>query len=306
MRPHILHVLVPLAVTASLAHAAPRSSAISAQEMAKRIQQAQKAQRQEDKRSETDEKNWQKQALADLNARMSLTPTQKMAAEKILADSAPQIRRLDESPNLSIDDRNARLNTIYANIWEQVTALLTDDQRAAANRRDQADDLVKTLNLSDSQTKQLDISLTQLNKDITKVRADKTLNQDAGNAKVAGLESTMWAKFDSSLSTWQLTQLDNQRAGDMVNAYAEKLKLTDDQRKQILPLAVVAVGNMREIRSKTTLSDTDRDAQVAAAKAEFRAKIRPLLTTAQQKQLDSLVPKKSTQPLPSLGAAASK
>jgi hypothetical protein len=166
--------------------------------------------------------------------------------------------------------------------------------------------LVKTLNLSDTQAKQLDTSLSQLNKDITKVRADKTLTPDAGNAKIADLESTMWAKFDGSLSTWQLSQLDNQRADDMVNAYAEKLKLTDDQRKQIRPLALVAVGNMREIRSKTTLSDTDRDAQVAATKADFRAKIRPLLTPVQQKQLDALVPKKTTQPLPALRANASK
>ena len=86
----------------------------------------------------------------------------------------------------------------------------------------------------------------------------------------ADLENEAWAKFDGTLTTDQLAQLDRTRANEMVQAYSDKLKMSQKQAQQINLPALNAVVALRQIRSKSGLTKVDRDTQSMAVKAAFR------------------------------------
>lgn len=114
-------------------------------------------------------------------------------------------------------------------------------------------------------------------------RRDKVqaINTKFRTDTLALLTDAQKPKFQEELGKRQ------QRRGGLMNTL-EPLKLTDDQKKSIEPIAQDTQSKvMEEMRNQDT-TPQERMTKVTSLLDEFKGKVRPLLTADQQKEFDSL------------------
>ena len=75
---------------------------------------------------------------------------------------------------------------------------------------------------------------------------------------------------------------------EQVNRLSNKLNLSADQKKQILPILTAREQQMHDIWSDSSLSREDRQAKMRAVREDTDAKIRGLMTDTQKQTYDQM------------------
>src|SRR5262249_23186442 len=89
------------------------------------------------------------------------------------------------------------------------------------------------------------------------------------------------SKADTKPEQPAATQRPRRPAPSNVDAIAEKLKLTDDQKKQLQPILRDEAAKLRDLRQDTSLSNEERREKAKSIRDQSLAKIKPVLSEDQ-------------------------
>ena len=76
--------------------------------------------------------------------------------------------------------------------------------------------------------------------------------------------------------------------GNILTGFAEKLKLTEDQKAKVTPILTDLTDTMKKIREDDSIERRDKAEKMMSAWNDAKEKIRPILTADQQKSLDEI------------------
>ena len=95
-------------------------------------------------------------------------------------------------------------------------------------------------------------------------------------------------------------------AQQRLQAMAQQLKLTPDQKSRILPILNEEIPKVKAVREDTSLPRNEKVSKLMDIRNETNSKIEPILSPEQQKKLESLKKETRKQPMADLKAKAGR
>jgi len=218
---------------------------------------------------------------------VTLTPAQAEQFKAIRATAAPKMKAIRDNAALSDAAKKTQTAAIYADLKQQLLAILTPEQIATMEKTIQPTPKPETgkifgVTLTPAQSEQVQAIRAKLDPQISAIRKNTELSEADKKTQMTAIYSDMRKQIVALFTPEQLAGMDKGSAATKPEAFVVYgVTLTPTQTEQFKAIRAKDEPQLKAIRDNAALSAADKKTQTAAIFANRKKQLIAILTPEQ-------------------------